>query len=79
MPGLYIHIPFCLQKCPYCDFASFDDISYMADDYIGAVIKELKDAAKNAKNVFDTLFIGGSTPTALNEKNLDALFSARHS
>ncbi len=79
MPGLYIHIPFCLQKCPYCDFASFDDISYMADDYIGAVIKELKDAAKNAKKGFDTLFIGGGTPTALNEKNLDALFSGIYS
>jgi oxygen-independent coproporphyrinogen-3 oxidase len=76
MPGLYIHLPFCIKKCPYCDFASFDDIAYLADDYIEAVISELGAEAGKVKGPFETLFIGGGTPTMLNEKQLDRLFSA---
>jgi oxygen-independent coproporphyrinogen-3 oxidase len=79
MTGLYIHIPFCVKKCPYCDFASFDDIAYLADDYIEALISELRAGAKKAGKPFETLFIGGGTPTMLNEKQLDRLFSAVYS
>ena len=79
MPGLYLHLPFCVKKCPYCDFASFDDIAYLADDYIEALISELRAGAKNAREPFETLFIGGGTPTMLNEKQLDRIFSAVYS
>ena len=79
MPGLYIHIPFCVQKCPYCDFASFDDKSFLADDYIEALVKELKAEVNNSGAVYETLFIGGGTPTMLNEKQLDSLFSGVYS
>jgi len=79
MHGLYIHIPFCVQKCPYCDFASFDDKAYLVDDYIEALVRELKAGADNSGAVYETLFIGGGTPTMLSEKQLDSLFSGVYS
>lgn len=79
MPGLYIHIPFCVKKCPYCDFSSYDDILYLADDYIDCVLKELKYYKNNFEIEYDTLFIGGGTPTVLTDKQLDSLFTGIYS
>jgi oxygen-independent coproporphyrinogen III oxidase len=79
MTGLYIHIPFCVKKCPYCDFSSFDDIAYLADDYIECVLKELKYYKNNFDIEFNTLFIGGGTPAILTEKQLDSLFTGIYS
>jgi oxygen-independent coproporphyrinogen-3 oxidase len=79
MPGLYVHIPFCAKKCPYCDFASYDDILYLADDYIDCAARELQHYKNNFDIEFDTLFIGGGTPTMLTEKQLDHLFSRIYS
>ena len=79
MPGLYIHIPFCAKKCPYCDFASYDDVLYLADDYIEACARELQYYKDNFDISFDTLFVGGGTPTILTEKQLDHLFSRVYS
>src|ERR1035437_2316809 len=79
MLGLYIHIPFCVKKCPYCDFSSFDDVMYLADDYIDSILKELKYYKNNFDIEYDTLFIGGGTPTILSEKQLDSLYTAVYS
>jgi oxygen-independent coproporphyrinogen-3 oxidase len=75
MPGLYIHIPFCVQKCLYCDFFSCDDRIYLADDYLDCVLRELKYYKQKFDPSYDTLFIGGGTPTILSEKQLDYLFT----
>ncbi len=75
MPGLYLHIPFCVKKCEYCDFSSYDDVIYLADDYIEAALRELKYYRNNFEISFDTLFIGGGTPTVLTDKQLDSLFT----
>ena len=77
--GLYVHIPFCVQKCGYCDFYSCDDKFYLIDDYTEAVIKELKYYKNKYEIEFSTLFIGGGTPTVLAEKQLDALFTGIYS
>lgn len=65
MPGLYIHIPFCKKKCSYCDFVSFGgSMDYSA--YIAALISEIrtyKDLVSDRD--FDTVFIGGGTPSIL--------------
>ena len=68
MPGLYVHIPFCMKKCLHCDFTSFDDKAYLEDDYIEAVIKELKHYKNKYETGFDTLFVGGGTPTFFSSK-----------
>lgn len=68
--SLYIHIPFCAQKCLYCDFVSFAGKVSLINDYIEALVKEL-DYYK--AYTFDTVYIGGGTPTFLNVKNLKRL------
>ncbi|MBQ8301393.1 MAG: radical SAM protein, partial [Clostridia bacterium] len=62
MKGLYIHIPFCKQKCKYCDFASYVGKEEMADKYVDALKKEAQ-SYKGEK--IDTIFIGGGTPSIL--------------
>lgn len=76
MPGLYIHLPFCLQKCNYCDFYSEDDKTYLIADYIETLIKELRRYKAQFNPLFNTLYIGGGTPTSLSEKFLDYFFSS---
>lgn len=67
MYGLYIHIPFCVKKCSYCDFISYTNCSELYCAYTDALINELK---KYAGMRIDTIFIGGGTPTVLDEKEL---------
>lgn len=68
--SLYIHIPFCAQKCLYCDFASFAGKEIFMDRYIEALSRELN---FYKKYTFKTVYIGGGTPTFLNIKNLEKL------
>lgn len=70
MRGLYIHIPFCRQKCKYCDFISFTDKSELYSKYISALSQEM---AEYRGEKIDTVFIGGGTPTALNSSELNML------
>ncbi len=75
MAGLYIHIPFCRKKCRYCDFVSFADSS-REDLYYLALISEMRLYAPLMKDKrFDTVFIGGGTPTVLSEGKLGHLLS----
>jgi len=69
--GLYLHIPFCKQKCGYCDFASFAGIENQIDTYLTALEKE---AQKYSAVSFDTLYIGGGTPSILSVCQLEKLF-----
>jgi len=62
--GLYIHVPFCIRKCRYCDFASCDKLS-LQHDYADALFREMS-AVEEAFPLFDTLYFGGGTPTAIN-------------
>lgn len=62
MRGLYIHIPFCLSKCPYCDFYSVRYGRGLAEKYKKAVIRNLKYYADQR---FDTVYFGGGTPILL--------------
>lgn len=67
--GLYIHIPFCKQKCWYCDFPSFPCKEYLMEEYIEALIKEINNRIDNNTNI-KTIFIGGGTPTYLSSEQL---------
>ena len=61
--GLYVHIPFCLQKCSYCDFYSISDLSQTAR-FLAALKREMQ-MNSGTPLVFDTLYIGGGTPSVL--------------
>ncbi len=71
IPALYIHIPFCISKCIYCDFNSVVIKSQLVDEYLKAIEKELQ--LTTEKYLFTTVFIGGGTPTVLNEIQLSKL------
>lgn len=68
--GLYIHIPFCRQKCKYCDFNSFCGTCSEHKAYLNALFSELDLRRGSA---CDTVFIGGGTPTALSAEDMERL------
>lgn len=71
MQGLYIHIPFCVSKCGYCDFASFQGLSSLINPYLKALAKE---AALNKNKIEPkTLYIGGGTPSSLSLAQIKTL------
>ena len=75
MTGFYIHIPFCIKKCGYCDFYSGTDFSY-AEEYTNAVIREIKDFYdENDKIISDTVYFGGGTPTAIPSEFIGKILS----
>jgi oxygen-independent coproporphyrinogen-3 oxidase len=72
-PGLYIHIPFCLSKCGYCSFYSIKSVD-LIPEYIAALKKEIK-YYRNIFSSFDTIYIGGGTPSLLSAVQIDDLIS----
>jgi len=59
--GLYIHIPFCANKCDYCDFLSFDNKEHLWEAYYNVLIEELSNYTQSTP--IDSIYIGGGTPT----------------
>ncbi len=77
--GLYIGIPFCPTRCLYCSFTSYPLKQYSSkvDDYIDALIREIEYVKPYfEKNEIESIYIGGGTPTSLNEKQLEKLLTA---
>lgn len=82
--GLYIHLPFCLQKCFYCDFPSYMGLSGLYPSYIAALRSEIAAQGgllpKRANMIVDTVFFGGGTPTVLSANLLlDLIQSVKES
>ena len=73
--GLYLHIPFCLRKCGYCDFYSVTDRT-RADAFVDSLCAQIRGAAQIAKEPVDTVFFGGGTPSLLSVKQLERVFCA---
>ena len=65
--GVYIHVPFCRQKCAYCDFFSFvPNNPEVMERYVNALLLHMQSYKTGAKDyLVDTVFVGGGTPTAL--------------
>ena len=68
-PGLYIHIPFCMSKCPYCDFYSSTSLSALPH-FLNALLREME-MYSNRFPAFDTIYIGGGTPSLLRPWQLE--------
>lgn len=72
--GLYIHVPFCVQKCRYCDFYSAQADPAARAAYVAALAAHLRAAATNARGrIVDTVYFGGGTPTVLTGAELALL------
>lgn len=61
--GLYIHVPFCVRKCPYCDFYSTAGRGDLLENYAAAVVRNLREYPEQ----FDTVYFGGGTPNLMAE------------
>lgn len=76
--GLYIHIPFCKQKCSYCDFCSYAEKQDLISKYIKCLLQEIKEVGINNRADFEngkddlfsikTIYIGGGTPSLIESK-----------
>lgn len=72
--GLYIHLPWCERKCPYCDFNSHERDRIPEQDYIDALLSDLKcDLQRAGQSRVDSIFIGGGTPSLFSAKAIERL------
>ena len=77
--GLYLHIPFCEKKCPYCDFNTYAGLQDQFQATVDALCQELVQISGQAEGrALCSIFIGGGTPTVLNDHQLAQLFEAIH-
>ena len=75
--GVYIHIPFCMKKCFYCDFVSYANNEDMIEKYIKALEKEIKIKAEENKLLkINTIYIGGGTPSFIDSKHIVYIINA---
>ena len=74
--GIYIHVPFCEKKCKYCTFYSRVCSEDIKNKYIQELVKEIKSISQKVKNhIVKTIYIGGGTPSLLDEKDLEYIFN----
>ncbi|MDA3130755.1 radical SAM family heme chaperone HemW [Aliibacillus thermotolerans] len=73
--AMYIHIPFCEHICYYCDFNKFFIQNQPVDDYIEALNKEINENISRTHPPFQSIYIGGGTPTALSANQLEKLLT----
>ena len=77
--ALYIHIPYCVQKCNYCDFCSrvSDPEGPEVREYCEHLVQEIRKASKEEKlGKIETIYIGGGTPSYIGSKNLSSILYA---
>ncbi len=68
MTGIYLHVPFCARKCPYCDFYSVTYRKTLAEEYVQAVIRNLNHY--QIPDSVDSIYFGGGTPSLLSIRNI---------
>lgn len=74
--GVYIHIPFCKQKCKYCDFVSFADKEELQKEYINSLKLEIEKWKNTNKDyIIKTIYIGGGTPSYIDSKYIEELIN----
>jgi oxygen-independent coproporphyrinogen-3 oxidase len=74
--GLYVHLPFCLTRCGYCDFNAYAGLDHLASRYVTALLHEADLAAPGwAGEPFASVFLGGGTPTMLEVADLRGLLA----
>ena len=75
MTGIYIHIPFCNSKCPYCDFYSFKADEKQKDGYLKAVLFCLDKYKDTLTDTVDTIYFGGGTPSVFGGERIGEIIN----
>ena len=74
--GIYVHVPFCLTRCGYCDFNAYAGLDHLASRYVSALLREAELAAGAWERVeVVSVFLGGGTPTTLDVADLKAILA----
>ena len=74
--GVYVHVPFCVTRCGYCDFNAYAGLAHLTPRYVSALLREAELAAPEWSNEeVATVFLGGGTPTTLEVADLKALLA----
>ena len=75
--GLYVHIPFCKQKCMYCDFPAYQNLQDYYETYVYALVQEIdlwvSEHPESKERSIDTIYFGGGTPTELSIQQLQMI------
>ena len=72
--GIYVHIPFCKQKCEYCDFVSFSGIEEKQEKYVEAVLLDIKNSSEKIIDYqIDTIYFGGGTPSYIDSSEIEKI------
>jgi oxygen-independent coproporphyrinogen-3 oxidase len=72
--GIYVHVPFCLTRCGYCDFNAYAGLDHLAPRYVRALLAEMDLVAPSwTDEAFVSVFLGGGTPTTLDPADLKGL------
>ena len=75
--SLYVHVPFCLSKCPYCDFNTYQGIESQFGDFLTAVIREIEAwSVVLGQPAVNTIFLGGGTPSYLPDGDVARILDA---
>ena len=75
--AIYIHIPFCQRKCPYCDFNTYAGRESQYDALVQALARDLRETGRGLdRPLVRTVFLGGGTPTVLEPRHLETIFRA---
>src|SRR3972149_2630497 len=75
--GIYIHIHFCIKKCPYCSFTSFTPEKIPEEEYISTILREIKTRYSEAESHdAGTVYFGGGTPSLISPAGISAILSA---
>lgn len=75
--GLYVHIPYCVRKCNYCDFCSLPNGSGdVPEEYVDALCKEISSYISSEKKTLDTVYFGGGTPSLLSPLQMERILDA---
>ena len=74
--GVYVHVPFCRTKCPYCDFYSLTNNSSLMNEYVNAVCRELGSWGEKIDKTVDTIYFGGGTPSILATDDIIKILTA---
>ena len=74
--GIYVHVPFCAGKCPYCDFYSVPMDDNSINEYTDAACKAILKHSKSISCPVDTIYFGGGTPNLLGEKNICSILNS---